>query len=669
MVASPKSEVVPREELPTQFGKYTLVRRIATGGMAEIFLAFHRDAPTRLLVVKRILPSLVKNADFVSMFLDEARIAAQLNHPNIVSIEDVGQVDGAYYMAMEYVHGEDIRRIYNRAFRLQRSLPLSHSIRIIADAALGLGYAHKLTDFTGVPLGVVHRDVSPQNVLVTYEGSVKVVDFGIAKAANKVAETRAGVLKGKYSYMSPEQALGEEVDHRTDLFALGIILYETTTGTRLFKRHNELATLQAIIKCEFPLPSEVLPGYPTELEAVLLKALARRPEDRFHDAEELSEALYRFLRNARLFVDRDAIADFMSDLFQDRLDEEIGVGHPVLPKEDEAREEMGMNGGATREVTPSSPFVREIPRAAVGPVYATDEDCTVADVEVPRFEDVRAVNAAEPEKNSGDKELAFTQPERIANTRPSGFPAVAYRDDSRGTLAVDPAERIEDSRTDQTDPAVPWMRTKNWFAERQKRIHEYFSGSYRSLFWGVAVVLMGFLVGSLLSQLLFGSGEKRADTDDRPATVVALAESELIVLTEPGAQVYIGENALGIANEEGRAGPFFLPPGELGLRVALDSVGFERERTISLRSGQQHEIEVNARKGELRIAVAPWAKVFLDRRELGITPLPVLSLYEGTHRIRLVNPDIDRQYEGLVTVIAGERADLRINLMDSGSKL
>jgi serine/threonine protein kinase len=227
------------EQLPAEFGKYVLTRLIATGGMAEIFLAHEKAHPDQPMVIKRILPHLIESSEFVSMFLDEARIAAQLHHENVVEIFDVGRVDGAYFIGMEYVHGEDIRRIYNQAYKRQQSLPLSHSIRIIAEAAIGLGFAHRLPDLTGKPLGLVHRDVSPQNILVGYQGGVKVVDFGIAKAASKVSETRAGVLKGKYSYMSPEQATGDPLDHRTDIFALGIILYETTTGTRLFKRHND----------------------------------------------------------------------------------------------------------------------------------------------------------------------------------------------------------------------------------------------------------------------------------------------------------------------------------------------------------------------------------------------------------------------------------------------
>lgn len=330
----------PEEVLPSDFGKYRLVRKIATGGMAEIFLAHAHDRPDAPLVIKRILPNLLKSAEFVSMFLDEARIAAQLKHENIVRIEDIGQFQGSYYITMEYVHGEDIRRIYNSAYKLQRSLPLSLSIRVVAEAAKGLSYAHKLTDFAGRPVGLVHRDVSPQNILVTYEGGVKIVDFGIAKAATKVSQTRAGVLKGKYSYMSPEQAVGEAIDHRTDIFALGIILYETTTGTRLFKRHNELATLQAIIKGEVTPPSEALRGYPPELERILLKALARDAKDRYLDAQDFADALIAFLKASGLYTGPEATSTFMRDLFAERLAEEEALGGPALPGEDEVREEL-----------------------------------------------------------------------------------------------------------------------------------------------------------------------------------------------------------------------------------------------------------------------------------------------------------------------------------------
>ena len=306
------------DALPADFGKYRLEKRIAAGGMAEVFLAHRHDSPHEPLVIKRILPHISQDKNFVQMFTDEARMAANLDHPNVVRILDLGLIDGTYFMAMEYVHGEDIRRIYNRAYRLQRSLPLSHSIRVIADAAQGLAYAHKLQDpLTGEAMGLVHRDVSPQNIIVTYAGDAKVVDFGIAKAAHKVQQTRAGQVKGKYSYMSPEQAVGDPLDHRTDIFALGVILYETTTGTRLFKRQNELATLQAVMKCDFVPPREALPNYPPQLEAILLRALAKAPQARWQDGGALSAALYDFLHDSKLYVEREAVGAFMRELFAD----------------------------------------------------------------------------------------------------------------------------------------------------------------------------------------------------------------------------------------------------------------------------------------------------------------------------------------------------------------
>ena len=196
------------------FGKYQLIRKLAMGGMAEIHLARQLgfEGFEKKLVVKRILPHLAENKEFVQMFLHEARVAARLNHANIAQIFDLGNVDGSYFIAMEYIHGEDVRRVTKQAEATRRELPVALTLRIVADACAGLDYAHKRLDEQGRPLDIVHRDVSPQNILVSFDGSVKVVDFGIAKAADQATVTRSGVLKGKYSYMSPEQAAGKQVD-------------------------------------------------------------------------------------------------------------------------------------------------------------------------------------------------------------------------------------------------------------------------------------------------------------------------------------------------------------------------------------------------------------------------------------------------------------------------
>jgi serine/threonine-protein kinase len=670
---------VLEEGLPADFGKYRLDKRIATGGMAEIFLAHKKDAPLESLVIKRILPHLGKSGEFVSMFLDEARIAAQLEHPNVVRIHDVGSIEGAYYIAMEYVHGEDIRRIYNRAYKLQRSLPLSHSIRVIADAAEGLGYAHRLTDFTGKPMGVVHRDVSPQNILVTYDGHVKVVDFGIAKAANKVAQTRDGVLKGKYSYMSPEQALGDPIDHRTDIFALGIILYETTTGTRLFKRHNELATLQAIIKCEFVLPSEALPGYPPELEQVLLKALERRPEARFDDARELSKALYSFLRSSELFVERDVIAEFMRDLFGDRIEEEEGTGKPALPHPDEVREEM-------KDAT--TPMRQR-------PTDDEEPDQTESNTGVPRF----ASNAdLEPSATAPEDEVdgfprggeKRKRTELIRHDRRNGkgdrpppdqAPTVAAQPVFTGaggegdavTIApvyrAPPERSIHDRRRGEHTEQVRARRPKRSQERTEEDLEPVARGGLPRMALPAVIILgaivIAILAGVLASRLLVARTERPIPEAPLPAPE---AKGKLAVLTEPGSSIYAGGEMLGVAKESGEAGPFDVKAGAVVVRVANGSVGFEREREVLIEPGQNYQFEIRPRQGWLRLAIAPWARVTIDGKDLGLTPLPKVPLYEGVHKVVLENPDLSKSYQTSVRIQPGELAELKINLDDVGTR-
>src|SRR6185503_3867344 len=223
------------EELPRQFGKYTLLRKLASGGMAEIFLALHRSMAgfEKLVVIKRILPEMNQDRAFIDMLLHEARIAATLSHPNIVQIFDVGQVDGTYFIAMEHIHGEDIRSLVRQMKTAgYREFPLEHAIGIVLGMCAGLAYAHEKRDLDSSPLNIVHRDISPQNVVVTFSGDVKVVDFGIAKSdtRNMMEQTKSGKLKGKVPYMSPEQARGERLDARSDIFASGVILFELTTG-------------------------------------------------------------------------------------------------------------------------------------------------------------------------------------------------------------------------------------------------------------------------------------------------------------------------------------------------------------------------------------------------------------------------------------------------------
>jgi predicted ATPase/serine/threonine protein kinase len=278
-------------------GRYTLLHKLAVGGMAEVFLAKQGglEGFEKLVVLKRILPAYAANDEFRRMFLDEARLAADLRHPNVVTIFDVGADQDTWFIAMEYLHGQDLSSLFHRHREAGEQMPLEHALQVLSDAAAGLHHAHTKTSLQGEVLGLVHRDVSPQNLFLTYDGVTKVLDFGIARARKRSVSTDAGILKGKYAYLCPEALEGAEVDARADQFALGIVLFELTTLQRLFARPSDAEVLRAVMECRVPRPTSLVPGYPTALEDIVLRALAKAPDDRFPDCEGLRSALETFL--------------------------------------------------------------------------------------------------------------------------------------------------------------------------------------------------------------------------------------------------------------------------------------------------------------------------------------------------------------------------------------
>ncbi len=309
---------------PIRFGKYELLSRIAAGGMAEIFLARAASLKgfEKYLVIKRILPHKASDQDFVSMFLDEARLAATLDHPNIVQIYDVGAIDGEYFIAMEYLHGEDLLSLVRTGVQKGLGRPPLEIVITILDGTLGaLHYAHERRSFDGKPLNIVHRDVTPGNIVITYDGAVKLVDFGIAKAATREVnqDTRAGALKGKIQYMSPEQCKGEGLDRRADLFAVGIILYELTTGKRLYHEKSDFETLKKIVEGPVPDPASVQPDYPPALRALVMKSLAKSPADRYATARDMQADLDAFAREHRMQTGTVALAQYCEKVFADKI--------------------------------------------------------------------------------------------------------------------------------------------------------------------------------------------------------------------------------------------------------------------------------------------------------------------------------------------------------------
>ena len=277
-------------------GRYQLLSRLAVGGMAEVYLARQGELSgfKTLVVVKKVLPHLAVKPDFIAMFLDEARIASMLDHPNIVRITEVGRVDDEYFLAMELVQGKPLGSILQQSEKAKTPLPHNLAALVVANAAAGLHHAHQLTDASGHPLGLVHRDISPQNIMVSFEGSVKVIDFGIARALGRLGDTVSGSLKGKLGYMAPEQARGEQVDARADLFSLGVVLWECIASRRLFLRENELATLRAVAYEPIPSVSKFVEVDPA-LDAIVRRSVTRNIDERFQDAEEMRIALERWV--------------------------------------------------------------------------------------------------------------------------------------------------------------------------------------------------------------------------------------------------------------------------------------------------------------------------------------------------------------------------------------
>ncbi|MCX4241191.1 serine/threonine-protein kinase [Paraliomyxa miuraensis] len=304
-------------------GRYHLLRRLAIGGMAELHLACAEGLAgfQKVVVLKRVLPHLAADADFIRLFVNEARLAANLDHPNLVQVMDIGEADGEYFYVMEHVHGRNAREILGAAAE-RGGLPLPVALTIVTAAAAGLHHAHERTDLDGNPLGLVHRDVSPSNVLISHDGAIKVTDFGIAKASARSTETIGGTMKGKIGYMAPEQCRGEAVDRRSDVFALGILLYELTTTERLFFGDNDFAVLNRVVQGRFDPPSVRVPDYPPALERIVLRALSLEPDDRYPTAAALLQDVETFVHEEHLRCTPAVVGEWMAEVF----------GHPPFPR-------------------------------------------------------------------------------------------------------------------------------------------------------------------------------------------------------------------------------------------------------------------------------------------------------------------------------------------------
>ncbi len=476
-----------------RIGPYRLCFEIAAGGMATVFLA-RVDLIAglrRFVALKRIHPHLMSDTAFVEMFLDEARIASQVQHANVCSVFDFGLEDGAYYLAMEYLSGESLARV--RSTLLRRPTPPEPerlsvlAARIVADAAEGIHAAHELCDSSGTPLDVVHRDVSPDNVFLTYDGVVKLIDFGIARASHQLHKTRTGVVKGKYAYMQPEVLHGRKPDRRADVWGLGVILWELLTLKRLFHRKTDMDTLRAV--CELPIvpPSELRPGIPAALDDIVMRALSRDPDRRPATARALGQELVQFIADQGKGVGLADLSELMDELFaagraQKRqlmeIAERMDEAAETTPLPGEAEEASDDDPTACRSVSepPTRPkiplgerFARYRRHASGAALLASVAACLVAYVR-PGI-DSTAVAAADV-SHTAKPEPVSDEPMEAPNVRPSeaevAAEPVAARAPGQFSLGpgpyllelVPPGEETEDGITLRVRPSAVARQTK-----------------------------------------------------------------------------------------------------------------------------------------------------------------------------------------------------------------
>ncbi len=377
------------------FGKYLLLERIAIGGMAEVYMAksFGIEGFEKLLAIKRILPTMAEDDDFIEMFVDEAKISGQLNHANIAPIFELGKIGESHYIAMEYVWGKDLLQIMNRFRRLRKKMPPAMVAWVASKMCEALDYAHHKRDRRGQPLNIIHRDVSPQNVLVSYEGEVKVIDFGIAKAASRTTKTQAGVLKGKFGYMSPEQVRGLPIDPRSDIFAVGTCMYEMLTSDRLFMGESDFSTLEKVRNADVRPIQSVVRDIPPQLAQIVMQALQREPADRPQSGAELQELLMKFLATQRPPFGTSKLGAWMKTAFatemareKARLDGFASIGRPSVlggPRRPRAADAAGNtlpgHGGRHEAPAPQPQRAPAAPGLAVPPDELSASDFDLID--------------------------------------------------------------------------------------------------------------------------------------------------------------------------------------------------------------------------------------------------------------------------------------------------
>ncbi len=599
------------------FGKYELVRRIGVGGMAEVFEARTHGAAgfVKEMVIKRILPVFNEDPDFVRLFIQEARLAARLQHANIVQIFDFNQVDGVHYIAMEWVHGQDLRRIFQAARR--RDMPLAGSLAAYVgmEALKGLHYAHTRLD-GGTPMGLVHRDISPHNVLISFAGEVKITDFGIAKVAALASTFRSGTVKGKLPYMSPEQVNSRPVDARSDLFSLGIVLWELLTGRRLYTGATEAEVFAQVQRADIPRPTSFASGIPRDLETVVMELLAPDPHRRYQSAQEALADLGQFGSPE----DPMETAEYLKKLIPEEAQRERRGETAVQGAEQGAGQ--GVDGKPPQKEEPptQAPVAgeAEVPRVLSPP--ASQPAQTPPEPPLPRAE------AAKPGRRSMPRLAAAGAICFLAAGLMSWWVAGTIGEGDASRHAPPPEGAVSSLLVRATPVGSPI------FAEGV----ELASGPAR---------LYG--VSGRRVQLRAGEGAS-ASTGQ---AVFGEAKDMELALVSPKAAL---EPTRGKASAPDASSPDAAAP-DTSARATSTPAAIAATSRKTKRPAQPRRNQARRPSGMLDVFVFPWAKVRVDGREVGQTPIKGLKLAPGRHRVELYN-DQGRRERLTVTIKPGKRA-------------
>jgi serine/threonine-protein kinase len=671
---------------PKRLGKYELLRLVAAGGMAEVFLgrAAGPAGFSKLVAIKRIHEHLSDNPEFVEMFLDEARLASRLDHPNIVQIIDLGRAENAYFLAMEYVHGKSLRDVIHRAIEHGKVLPLEAIFTIGRGVLSALAFAHGMRGPGGAPAPVIHRDISPQNILIGYAGNVKLADFGIAKAQANVHVTQDGVVKGKAYYMAPEQIFEGRVDPRVDLYAFGVVLYECLTGRKLFGQYTPQEMFDPRVRREVPRPSEVVPSRPAALDAIVTRLLAADPRRRHSSCTEVIAEIDELMLALRNVVSNERLGTAMRFLFADELREEEAIlGEFGSTPSPELARHAALSTGPIAPLAPqplgeltaavTNPAIRadaiqawftpaEEP-SALTPAYPGPDAATRARATVPvRPEGSGEVPLASPSPLARQDSLSAlplasgegsaVQPVAVTTVRRQrGRPVVALAvgaglmlaaaaiglhllvtgDDGLGAVATSapPSPRAP---SPERAAVVPLDRG----APPQASAVDLASGP--------AADASGKVVR-------LRKPEPPPPRKPAPSAPSARGSGFLSLSAQPKGEVFLARRSLGRTPLEGVR----LPAGTHTLTLRAPGTG-DHTFTVTIVAGQQTTRQIQIGQGTLRVNAIPWARVYLDGRMLDVTPLKPLKVVAGPHTVELVfpGPKGEQRHRVRVTVRAGE---------------